>query len=304
MPSSANRNVGDAACRRSSLIVVSNSLNGQGASGTPMVCVSRLGVRYGKTWAVRQLSFDVPRGSFFGLIGRNGAGKSTTLKAILTLLPMHEGSVTVDDMDGRRDRAAIRQLLGYVPQSLSVDGALTAREHLTLFARLHLLRRDERRAKIAHLLEMAGLEQVADRPLRTFSGGMVRRVEIAQSLLATPRLLVVDEPTTGLDPVAREAIWAQLDTLRREFALTLIFTTHSLDEAETLADQIAFLRPGGLVGYGPAGSLRDEDDAPTTLRQLFVDDRHPIGLGAENLVSTRGSFNRLREGRKTLNRRS
>lgn len=267
----------------------------------PAVEVRHLGVQYGRRWAVSEVSFDVTDGSFTALVGKNGAGKTTVLKTVMTLLPPARGSVTVRGHDVVREPVDVRAQTGYVPQMLSVDATLTAREHLVLFARLRGIPRRERRGLIDHLLTLALLDKDADRPLREFSGGMVRRVEIAQAILARPKLLVVDEPTGGLDPAAREAVWAQLDLLRSEMGTTLLFTTHSLEEVDQHAERIVVMRAGTIAGVGDRDGIKSIDGRLSNLRDL-LQSNDDDGRDSDSMEDS-GAFSRLRQSRTADRRR-
>ena len=162
---------------------------------------------FGETVAVDGLDLEVETGEVFGLLGPNGAGKTTTIRLITTLLPAPPGAIEVLGLDVARRRMAVRRLLGYLPQQLSADATLTGRENVSLFARLYDVPRRERAAQVQAVLDAVDLADVADRLAKTYSGGMVRRLELAQALVSAPRVLILDEPTVGLDPVARDGVW-------------------------------------------------------------------------------------------------
>ena len=175
--------------------------SGAGAPGPDALRVSGLRHRFADKIAVDGIDLCIERGEVFGLLGPNGAGKTTTIRVINTLLPVQEGSAEVLGFDLRRSTMAIRRRLGYVPQQLSIEAALTGRENVTWFARLFDVPRAERKERVADALDVMGLGDVADRMAGTYSGGMIRRLELAQALVNRPQLLVLDEPTVGLDPV-------------------------------------------------------------------------------------------------------
>lgn len=183
-----------------------------------MISTDRLTRRFGALCAVNALTLEVAAGEVFGLVGRNGAGKTTTIKMLSTLLPPTSGSASIAGYDvvARADR--VRRVIGYVPQALSADGELTGYENLLVFARLYDIPRAERRARIAEALRFMDLEEAAGRLVRSYSGGMIRRLEIAQSTLHRPKVLFLDEPTVGLDPLARRAVWEHVRRLNRELA--------------------------------------------------------------------------------------
>ena len=201
------------------------------------------GVRYafGETVAVDGLDLEVRPGEVFGLLGPNGAGKTTTIRMITTLLPAPPGSISVLGHDVARRRTAVRRLIGYVPQQLSADGTLTGRENVTLFARLFDVPRRGRAGQVATALEAMDLTDAADRPATTYSGGMVRRLELAQALVSAPRLLVLDEPTVGLDPVARDTVWERITDIRDATGMTVLVTTHAMQEADEHCDRIGLM---------------------------------------------------------------
>jgi ABC-2 type transport system ATP-binding protein len=219
------------------------------------VLVDGLVVRFGEVEAVRDVSFAVEAGESFGLLGPNGAGKTTTIRVLTTLLRPTEGRALVHGHDVVRDGRAIRRMLGYIPQAISVDGALTARENLEFYARVTDVPRRERRDRIAHAVAVMGLESFLDRLGRTLSGGMLRRLEIATALLNRPAILFLDEPTVGLDPTARRLVWERLEELREEAGTTILVTTHQMDEAERQCDRVAIMDQGTLAAQGTPAEL-------------------------------------------------
>ncbi|HSO53691.1 MAG TPA: ATP-binding cassette domain-containing protein, partial [Actinomycetes bacterium] len=199
---------------------------------TDAVAVRGLVCQFGPVRAVDDLSFEVAEGEVFGLLGPNGAGKTTVIRVVTTLLKPAAGTMEVFGLDTRRSTMRVRRLLGYVPQQLSIDGQLTGFENVWLFARLYDVPRRERRGRVEAALAQVRLETVADRLASTYSGGMVRRLELAQALVSRPRLLVLDEPTIGLDPLARDSVWERVLRLRAEEDMTVLLTTHYMEEAE------------------------------------------------------------------------
>jgi ABC-2 type transport system ATP-binding protein len=179
-----------------------------------MIEIHDLTLRFGKRAAVDGLNIRVEAGEIFGLLGPNGAGKTTTIKVLTTLLAPTEGRAEVAGHDVVREEAEVRRAIGYVPQLLSADGALTGYENLMLSAKLYNLPRKTRKGRVREALALMGLEESADRLVRQYSGGMIRRLEIAQSTLHEPRVLFLDEPTTGLDPLGRLAVWERIAQLR------------------------------------------------------------------------------------------
>lgn len=211
--------------------------------------------RFGDILAVDRATLAVPAGEIFGLLGRNAAGKSTLIKMLTTLLPPTAGSATVAGFDIVRQAARVRRVIGYVPQALSADGELTGYENLDVFARLYDIPRSLRRTRIHEGLTFMDLNEAADRLVSTYSGGMIRRLEIAQSMLHRPQLLFLDEPTVGLDPVARETVWRHIQQLRTNYGMTIFLTTHYMDEAERLCGRVAIMRRGAIVVEGTLGEL-------------------------------------------------
>src|SRR5665213_1422432 len=199
---------------------------------------------------VDRVDLHVRDREIFGLIGPNGAGKSTLIKMLATLLPPTSGEARVAGFDLRRQAKQVRAHIGYVPQLLSADGALTGYETLLLSARLYLIPRGERAERIREALAITELTGVADRLAQHYSGGMLRRLEIAQSTLHRPALLIMDEPTVGLDPVARTAVWNHVRDLRDNFGTTILITSHVMEEVEALADRIGVLHRGRLEAVG------------------------------------------------------
>ncbi len=227
--------------------------------------------RFGTHTVVDTLDLTVRAGEVFGLLGRNGAGKSTLIKMLTTLLPPSAGSACVEGFDVVRQATQVRAAIGYVPQALSADGELTGYENLLIFARLYDIPRAERAHRISEALAFMDLQEAAHRLVATYSGGMIRRLEIAQSMLHRPRLLFLDEPTVGLDPVARETVWAHIRQLRANFDTTIFMTTHYMDEAQALCSRFGILRAGRLVACGSLDELRAGSGQTTaTLDELFA----------------------------------
>jgi ABC-2 type transport system ATP-binding protein len=213
-------------------------------------------VRFGGLTAVAGVSLAVAPGEVFGLLGPNGAGKTTTLRVLTTLLAPSSGSARVAGYDVRSQSLYVRASIGYVPQALSADGALTAQENLEFYAQVTNVPRRERRARIAAAVEAMGLEPMLDRLAKTFSGGMLRRLEIATALLNRPAVLFLDEPTVGLDPTARTLVWEHVHALRREAGTTVLVTTHLMEEAERHCDRLAIMDAGAVVELGAPEELR------------------------------------------------
>ena len=208
------------------------------------VVVDELVVRYGEVEAVRGVSFAVDEGEVFGLLGPNGAGKTTTLRVLTTLLPPTAGRAAVAGFDVRANAVGVRAAIGYVPQAISIDGALTALENLEFYARVTSVPRRERATRIDQAIDAMELAPYLGRLGRTLSGGMLRRLEVATALLNRPQVLFVDEPTVGLDPTARRLVWERLAALREQAGTTLVVTTHLMEEAERQCDRIAIMDLG------------------------------------------------------------
>ncbi len=200
--------------------------------------------RFDKFTAVDNLNISVASGEVFGLLGLNGAGKSTVIKMLTTLLPISSGKAYLTGYDVTRQPNAVRRVIGYVPQALSADGSLTGYENLLTFAKLYDIPSRQRKQQIAEVLEFMGLEDAAHRLVRTFSGGMIRKLEIAQAILHQPQILFLDEPTVGLDPVARSQVWRLMEQLRIEYGTTIFLTTHFLQEADSLCHRVVIMNQG------------------------------------------------------------
>ncbi len=238
------------------------------------IALSHVGHRFGGHLAVDDLSLTVAPGECFGLLGPNGAGKTTTIRLLNTLLPVQHGQVRVFGLDVRKQAMAVRRLIGYVPQQLSVEGALTGRENVTWFARLYDVPRRERKARVDEVLETVDLAGAADRMAGTYSGGMVRRLELAQALVNRPWLLVLDEPTVGLDPVARDSVWGRVHEMQQQHGMTILLTTHYMEEADALCDRVALMHHGALRTIGSPDGLKAELSSEASLEDVF---RHHTG---------------------------
>ncbi len=209
--------------------------------------VDKLTKRFGDFTAVDAISFYVGHGEVFGLLGPNGAGKSTLIRMLTTLIPPTSGSAHVNGFDVARQPNQVRQSIGVIPQAMTSDLDLSAMENMTIFAKFYGIPREKRKRTIAQLLADVDLTQWADKPVKNFSGGMRRRLEIARGLVHEPKIFFLDEPTTGLDPVSRVAVWDMLNRLKHERDLTILVTTHYMDEADKLCDRIAIVDHGKLV---------------------------------------------------------
>jgi len=212
----------------------------------------------GDVRALDSVSFAVREGEIFGLLGPNGAGKSTTVRVLVTLTEPDAGRAEVAGHDVLREPGAVRQAIGYVPQQSGVDREATGRENLILQGRVHGMRGESLQRRAAELLERLGLADAADRIVRTYSGGMKRRLDIGLGLIHRPSVLFLDEPTTGLDPQARAGMWKELERLAERESLTVLLTTHYLEEADQLADRLAIVSRGRVVAEGTPEALKRE----------------------------------------------
>lgn len=227
--------------------------------------------RFGKLTAVDQLNLTVAPGEIFGLLGPNGAGKSTVIKMLTTLLPSSSGHAAISGLDVSRQAAAVRRLIGYVPQALSADGTLTGYENLLIFAKLYDIPAKQRHQRIQDVLAFMGLKEAAHRVVRTYSGGMIRRLEVAQSILHRPQLLFLDEPTVGLDPLARTYVWTLVKQLCADYGTTIILTTHFLEEADNLCQRVAIMHGGRVIVSGtPVGLKASLPTENPTLDDVFI----------------------------------
>ena len=264
---------------------------------TPAVRVEDLTVEFDSVRAVDGISFQVCGGEIFGLLGPNGAGKTTTIRVLTTLLPLGSGHASIYGLDVRRESMPIRQIIGYVPQQLSIDSSLTGWENVWLFARLFDVPGRERKERIGEALKTVGLTDAADRLARTYSGGMVRRLELAQALINRPRLLIMDEPTIGLDPVARSEVWDRVEALRHDYGMSVLVTTHYMDEADALCHRLAIMHHGRIRAEGTPQELKDAVGAGVTLDDVF---RHYAG---DRLDGDGGeSLRQVRSARRTARR--
>jgi ABC-2 type transport system ATP-binding protein len=241
------------------------------APAAHIVEIQDLSRRFGELTAVDHVSFYVDARETFALIGPNGAGKSTLMKMLTTMLPPTSGRALIAGFDVARRPQQVRARIGYVPQLLSADGELTAYENMLLSSRLYLLPRRERAGRIAAALEMMGLTEAKDRLVQTYSGGMARRLEIAQSTLHRPAVLFMDEPTVGLDPGGRRAVWDHVRELRDQIGVAVVFSTHYMDEAEQVCDRIALINGGRLVALGTPDELKARSRPGATLDDVFAE---------------------------------
>lgn len=222
----------------------------------PAIEVRDLTKKFGDFTAVDRISFEVANGEIFGLLGPNGAGKSTLIRMLTTLIAPTSGTAMVGGGDVRKDADTVRRAIGVIPQAMTSDIDLSVEENLLIFARLYGVPREKRNRLIGELLEAVQLTEWRDKPVRQLSGGMRRRVEIARGLVHEPRIFFLDEPTTGLDPVSRTAVWEMLRKIKHERDLTVLITTHYMDEADKLCDRIAIVDHGKLVALDSPLALK------------------------------------------------
>jgi ABC-2 type transport system ATP-binding protein len=253
--------------------------------------------RFGKVTAVNDLNISVKQGEVFGLLGPNGAGKSTVIKMLTTLLPISAGKATLAGYDVKRQATAVRRVLGYVPQALSADGSLTGYENLLIFAKLYEIPQRGRDRRIREILEFMGLYDAAHRLVRTYSGGMIRKLEIAQSILHQPKVLFLDEPTVGLDPIARTQVWNLVKQICVEQDTTIFLTTHFLEEADSLCDRVTIMQQGTVITTGVPSDLKASLDKPNaTLDDVFIHytgNQLTSGVNYRDTARTRRAAQRL-----------
>jgi len=277
-------------------IAVTNSVEAQASGGeTFAIETFVLTRRFGDLTAADHVTLNVPYGAIFGLLGPNGAGKTTIIKMLTTMLEPSEGTAAVAGFDIVKAPAKVRRMIGYVPQMLSADGGLTGWENLDLSAKLYSIGRSERKGRIEEALHFMGLTEFGRKLVKTYSGGMIRRLEIAQAMLHRPAVLFLDEPTIGLDPVARRSVWERLLELRRNFRMTVLITTHGMDEADELCDQLAIMHLGKVAAIGTPADLKANVGPGATLDDVFV---HFSG----GTIQEEGSYRDVRATRRAVSR--
>jgi ABC-2 type transport system ATP-binding protein len=253
--------------------------------------------RFGAVIAADKVTMAVDAGETFGLLGPNGAGKTTVIKMLTTLLPPSSGTALIAGLDIRKQADQVRRVIGYVPQLVSVDGELTGNENLKVFARLYDVPRREREDRIAEALDLVGLADAGHRLVRQYSGGMIRRLEIAEAMLHRPPMLFLDEPTVGLDPIGRQTVWERIDQLRADFGTTILLTTHYMEEAEQLCGRVAIMHEGRIAAIGSPAELESAlDRSGATLDDVFehyAGGKIDTGGGYRDSVRTRRTLRRL-----------
>jgi ABC-2 type transport system ATP-binding protein len=273
---------------------------------TPAIAVENIVKRYGDFEAVGGITFEVTDGEIFGLLGPNGAGKSTLIRMMTTLTPVTGGRAAIAGHDVTREPDEVRRTIGVIPQALTSDLDLTVEENISIYAKLYEVPKAERQRNIEELLEAVDLVKWRNAQTKTLSGGMRRRLEIARGLVHNPRIFFLDEPTTGLDPVSRVAVWEMLNNLKKTRNLTMLITTHYMDEADRLCDRIAIVDHGKLVALDTPIALkasvpgnnvveaqftRDSTEWPSRLKQLAgVITVEPQAAGMYRLLTSNGSL--------------
>jgi len=271
----------------------------------PAIRVDNIVKKYGDFEAVKGVNLEVAEGEIFGLLGPNGAGKSTLIRMMTTLIPVTSGKALVGGHDVTKEPNAVRRMIGVIPQALTSDQDLTVEENLIIYAKLYSVPRGEREKNIAEVLEAVDLTKWRGAQTKTLSGGMRRRLEIARGLVHNPRIFFLDEPTTGLDPVSRIAVWEMLNNLKKTRNLTMLLTTHYMEEADRLCDRIAIVDHGKLVALGTPVELkqsvpgsnvvevqfsREDEDWKTRLKQLpGVTEVESQSAGVYRVLTSNGS---------------
>lgn len=220
------------------------------------IVLRKITKKYGSFTAVDNISFEVKNGEIFGLLGPNGAGKSTLIRMLTTLIPISDGLAHVGGFDVQRDPDSVRQTIGVIPQAMTSDLDLTVEENISIYAKLYNVSKAKRKSEIPALLEGVNLLRWRNTLTKHLSGGMRRRLEIARGLVHNPKIFFLDEPTSSLDPVSRLAVWEMLEWLRKTRGLTILITTHYMDEADRLCDRIAIVDRGQLVALDTPSALK------------------------------------------------
>ena len=243
------------------------------------------------TKAVDDISFNVADGEFFGFLGPNGAGKSTTIKVLTTLLRKSSGDVSIAGYDVEKQPADIRKIIGVQSQDTTVDGDLTGRENITLQGHFHQMKTDEIKKRVNELLKLVGLEEAAEKRARNYSGGMKKRLDLATALVHKPKILFLDEPTTGLDPQSRTAIWSYLERINKEEGITIFLTTQYLEEADKLCKRLAIIDVGKIVASGSPAELKREIGADSI--RISLENCKKDNAKAKDLIKTLTGVNEI-----------
>ncbi len=261
-----------------------------------IIAVENLTKRFNGFTAVDNISFNIKKGEIFAFLAPNGAGKTTTIKILITLLSPTSGDAFIDKHSVIRNPAEVRKVIGYVPQMISIDGSLTAYENLKLMAYLYDIPSRERKERIQQTLTFLNLEKHAKSLVRTFSGGMIRKLEVGQAMLHHPKVLFLDEPTVGLDPIAKNNVWEHLLELRKTFGTTIFFSTHNMEEAEGVCDKVAIMNDGKIAAMGTASELKEKTNKKSaTLEDAFI-------FFTGNSLQENGNFHEIKLTRQTHHR--
>ena len=262
-----------------------------------IITINKLTKKFGNFIAVDNISFSVNSGEIFAFLGPNGAGKTTTIKMLITLLSPTSGHGSIDEFDIVTNSVDVRRIIGYVPQMISVDGALTAYENLKLMAQLYDIPANEQTKRINEILKFFNLENNANSLVRTFSGGMIRKLEIGQAVLHRPKVLFLDEPTTGLDPIAKQNVWQHLLELNSKFGTTLFFSTHNMEEADEVCTRVAIIHKGKLATIDTSAKLKKKTGKKNaTLEDAFI-------FFTGNKLQEQGNLRSIRDTRQIESRR-
>jgi ABC-2 type transport system ATP-binding protein len=260
--------------------------------------VKSLTKKFGDFTAVNSISFSIDKGEVFGVVGPNGAGKTTTIKILTTLLPPTSGEALIGGYNVVKNATKVRRIIGYVPQLLSADGNLTGYENLLIFAKLYDIPSKERKSRIKDSLHFMGLNDFADKMVKSYSGGMIRRLEIAQSVLHNPKVLILDEPTVGLDPGARDSVWEYLKTLAGT-GTSVLMTTHYMEEADAMCNKVAIMNKGHIAAMGTPVELKTSiGNDGASLNKVF---EYYIGKNLDSDVSE-GNFKDVSRTRRASKR--
>jgi ABC-2 type transport system ATP-binding protein len=261
-----------------------------------IIKVNSLSKNFGLVQAVKDISFEVKEKEIFAFLGPNGAGKTTTIRMLITLLAPVSGDALINGNSIIHYPARVRKAIGYVPQMISVDGSLTVWENLMLMAHLYDVPYREYKKRIKEMLGFIDLEEYSKSLVRTLSGGMIRKLEIAQAMLHRPVVLFLDEPTTGLDPIAKRHIWEHLLELRDTFGTTIFFSTHNMEEAEDVTDRVAIMNNGEVAAIGAIPNLKEKTNKKdATLEDVFI-----FFTGSQ--LQTNGDFQEIKRTRLIQNR--
>jgi ABC-2 type transport system ATP-binding protein len=263
-------------------------------AGPKAIEVEHIVKKYGDFTAVDDVSFSVADGEIFGLLGPNGAGKSTLIRMMTTLIPITAGHARINGHDVAKDPDAVRRSMGVIPQALTSDLDLTVGENLNIYAKLYDVPSSKRKQAIDELLELVDLTKWRDAQTKTLSGGMRRRLEIARGLVHSPKIFFLDEPTTGLDPVSRVAVWEMLTNIKSHRQLTILITTHYMDEADRLCDRIAIVDHGKLVALDTPAALKASVPGSNVIEAQFANvpadwEQRLHGLTAVTAVQSEGA---------------